>query len=97
MSAALVGGALDTLQIQEMSSNLLADGSASGTEAVIIQYSVSTSYGTLLFIMGTIGALQGPLRALGDPSKPRNGNKMTHNEHEFMITFVELSLLNEMT
>ena len=35
MSAALVGGALDTLQIQEMSSNLLADGSASGTEAVI--------------------------------------------------------------
>ena len=35
MSAALVGGALDTLQIQGKSTNLLADGSASGTEAVL--------------------------------------------------------------
>ena len=35
MSAGLVGGALDTLQIQEKSLNLLADGSASGSEAVI--------------------------------------------------------------
>ena len=35
MSAALVGGAFNTLQIQEMSSNLLADGSASGAEAVV--------------------------------------------------------------
>ena len=31
----MVGGALDTLQIQEKSSNLLADGSASGTEAIV--------------------------------------------------------------
>ena len=35
MSAGLVGGALDALQIQEKSLNLLADGSASGSEAVI--------------------------------------------------------------
>ena len=31
MSAGLVGGALDALQIQEKSLNLLADGSASGS------------------------------------------------------------------
>ena len=36
MSAGLVGGALDTLQIQEKSLNLLADGSASGLEAVLL-------------------------------------------------------------
>ena len=35
MSAGLVGGALDNLQIQEKSFNLLVDGSASGSEAVI--------------------------------------------------------------
>ena len=35
MSTGLVGGALDTLQIQEKSLNLLTDGSASGLEAVI--------------------------------------------------------------
>ena len=36
----------------------------------IIEYSVLTSYGTLFFIMGALGALWWPLGALGDPSEP---------------------------
>ena len=54
-----------------------------------MKYPASIFYDTLFFIMGTFGALRGPLGALGDPSEPKNGNKMTHIEQEFRITFVE--------